>query len=213
MIRFGPEGGQFERMRIAGVVLAAGEGRRIGGPKALLRAGGETFLARCLRLLADAGAAPVIGVLGHEAERIAAEAGVPAGAVLVVNPKHREGMLSSALCGLAEAEARGAEALLLHPVDHPLVSPETLEGVMAALRAGARIAVPSHAGRRGHPGGFAASAWTALQGAPLEAGARAVLAAHPDWITHVPGDASCLLGIDTAEDYARAFGPGRRDGS
>jgi molybdenum cofactor cytidylyltransferase len=67
--------------------------------------------------------------------------------------------------------------------------------------------VPSHAGRRGHPAGFAAFAWPALRAAPPTAGARAVLAAHPDWIVHVPGDASCLLGIDTPADYERAFGP------
>jgi CTP:molybdopterin cytidylyltransferase MocA len=199
-------------MRIAGVVLAAGEGRRAGGAKALLSAQGESFLARCLRLLAGAGATPVIGVLGHEAERVAAQAGAPAEAVLVANPLYRQGMLSSALCGLAEAEARGAQALLLLPVDHPLVSSTTVERVIEALRAGARIAVPSYAGKRGHPGGFAASAWPALRAASPEAGARAVLAAHPDWIVHVPGDAGCLSGIDTPEDYARAFPAEARPG-
>ena len=200
-------------MRVAGVVLAAGEGRRIGGPKALLRAQGESFLARCLRLLAEAGADPLIGVLGHEAERVAAEAGAPPEAVLVANHRHREGMLSSVLCGVTEAETRGAEALLLHPVDHPLVSPETLRRLMTALEAGARIAVPSHAGRRGHPAGFAAEAWLGLREAPPQAGARALLAAHPDWIVHVPADASCLLGIDTPVDYARAFPRSARAGS
>jgi len=206
MIVSGPKGVNSSRMRIAGVVLAAGEGRRIGGPKALLRAQGETFLTRCLRLLAEAGAAPLIGVLGHEAARVAAEAEAPTGAALVTNPGYRAGMLSSVFCGLVEAEALAAEAVLLLPVDHPLVSAETIGRVMEALRGGARIAVPSHAGRRGHPAGFAASAWPALRAAPATAGARAVLAAHPDWIVHVPGDAACLLGIDTPDDYARAFG-------
>jgi nicotine blue oxidoreductase len=193
-------------MRIAGVVLAAGEGRRMGGPKALLRARGETFLARCLRMLAEGGAEPLVGVIGHDAGRVSAAAGVPAGASLVTNPDYSAGMLSSVLCGLAEAEASDAQAILLLPVDHPLVSPDTIGRVMEALRGGARIAVPTHAGRRGHPAGFAAAAWPALRSAPAEAGARAVLAAHPGWIVHVSGDASCLQGIDTPADYERAFG-------
>ena len=137
---------------------------------------------------------------------MAAEAKVPAGIVLVTNPDHRAGMLSSVLCGLAEAEARGARPCCCSRSTTPWSRPETLAQVIQALRAGARIAVPSHAGRRGHPAGFAASAWPALRAAPANAGARAALAAHPDWIVHVPGDASCLLGIDTPEDYARAFG-------
>jgi molybdenum cofactor cytidylyltransferase len=92
-------------------------------------------------------------------------------------------------------------------VDHPLVAAETVARVLEALRGGARIAVPSHAGRRGHPGGFAAAAWPALRAAPAESGARAVLAAHPDWIVHVTGDPGCIAGIDTPEDHLRWIGP------
>ena len=51
---------------------------------------------------------------------------------------------------------------------------------------GAEIAVPSHAGRRGHPAGFARSSWPALRAAPLDGGARTVLAAQPDRVVHVP---------------------------
>jgi nicotine blue oxidoreductase len=193
-------------VQVAAVVLAAGEGRRMGGPKALLRVGGESFLARCVRGLSRPGVGPVLAVVGHQAERVAAEAGLPAGVSVVVNPRYREGMLSSILCGLDAAQRQGAEAVLLHPVDHPLLTPETVDAVLAALLAGAVIAVPSHGGRRGHPGGFARSAWAALRAAPPEQGARAVLAAHPDWIVHLPGDPSCLAGIDTPADFERWIG-------
>jgi CTP:molybdopterin cytidylyltransferase MocA len=198
-------------MPIAGVILAAGEGRRMGGPKALLRSGGETFVARTARLLADSGADPVIAVLGHESDRVESEAGLPPGVLVVRNPRYRDGMLTSVLAGVAAAEATGAEALLLHPVDHPLVASATIERVVVALLAGARIAVPSHEGRRGHPGGFAASAWPALRAAPLDVGARAVLRDHPDWIIHCEGDPGCVAGIDTPDDYERWM-PGARDG-
>lgn len=190
-------------MNIAAIILAAGEGQRMGGPKALLPIEGETFLARIALLLARKGVSAVIAVLGYEAERVAAEAGLPRGVATVVNDRYREGMLGSVLRGLDEAEARGADAILLQPVDHPLVAPETVDRVVAALRQGAVVAVPSYEGRRGHPGGFAASAWAALRDAPPDRGARAVLADHPEWVVHVPGDPGCVAGIDMPADYAR----------
>ncbi|HUG38507.1 MAG TPA: NTP transferase domain-containing protein, partial [Candidatus Limnocylindrales bacterium] len=196
-------------MRIAAVVLAAGQGRRAGGPKALLRIGANTFLEQTAALLARSGADLVIAVLGHQAERVREESSLPASTVVVVNEAHADGMLASVLAGLDAADAAGADAILLHPVDHPLVSEHTVARVADALRAGALIAVPSHGGRRGHPGGFARAAWPALRAAPRSEGARHVLAAHPDWIVHVEGDRGCVAGIDTPEDYERLVGPVR----
>ncbi len=194
---------EWKRMRIVAIVLAAGEGRRIGGPKALLRIGASTFLARAAALLARPGVAAQIVVLGHEADRVAAEGGLPEGVTIVRNLRYGEGMLTSVLAGLEAAEAAAAEAVLLHPVDHPLVEPLTVDRVVGALEAGALIAVPSHAHRRGHPGGFARGAWAALRAISPRRGARAVLADHPHWVVHVEGDAGCVAGVDTPEDYAR----------
>jgi CTP:molybdopterin cytidylyltransferase MocA len=89
------------------------------------------------------------------------------------------------------------------------VADETVDRVVAALEEGARIAVPSYAGRRGHPAGFARRAWPALRSAAPDRGARGVLGDHPDWIVHVPGDPGCRAGIDTPEDYRRLVGEGR----
>jgi|SRR4051812_37274027 len=191
-------------MRIDAVVLAAGRGTRMGGPKALLAIGGETFLARCARLLRRPGVNEVFAVVGHEAERVARD-GAAAGLSFVVNARYADGMLTSILAGLEAAAA--ADAVLVHPVDHPLVETETVDAVVAALRRGARVAVPSHDGRRGHPGGFARAAWGALRAARPEEGARGVLAAHPEWIEHVAGGPGCRAGINTPEDYRRLVGP------
>lgn len=190
-------------MRIVAVILAAGEGRRVGGPKALLRFGESTFVAQAARLLTRPGVASVIAVLGHESERVLAEAGLAPSVAVVINAGYRDGMLGSVLRGLEVADTMGANALLLHPVDHPLVDPATVDRVVAALAAGAVIAVPSHAGRRGHPGGFARASWPALRAASPGRGARAVIADHPHWIVHVDGDPGCVTGIDTPEDYRR----------
>jgi CTP:molybdopterin cytidylyltransferase MocA len=190
-------------LRIDAVVLAAGRGERMGGPKALLTLDGETFLARCARLLRRPGIARVVAVLGHEAERVAREAGLPADVATIVNARYADGMLTSIVAGLDAAETTGADAVLVHPVDHPLLPEETVDAVIAALTAGATIAVPSHDRRRGHPAGFSRAAWPALRTAIPEEGARGVLARHPDWIVHVPAGPACLTGINTPDDYAR----------
>ena len=193
-------------VRVVAVVLAAGAGRRIGSPKALLPIGGTTFLAHVARALQRPGVAEVVAVIGHGARRVAASAGLPPGLALVVNPRPDDGMLGSVARGLEAAEARGADAVLLHPVDHPFASPATTDAVLAALAGGALVAVPTYGGRRGHPGGFARAVWPALRAAPPARGARAVLADHPDWLVHVPGDEGCVAGIDTREDYERRVG-------
>jgi len=188
-------------VRILAIVLAAGEGRRIGGPKALLRLGEETFLERGLRLFSRPDLAGVVGVVGAEAQRVVERTRLPVGARLVVNDRWPEGMLTSVWAGLDVARDAGADAVLLHPVDHPVVLPETVGHVLAALHEGAFVAVPSWAGRRGHPGGFSPEACRALRTAPLERGAREVLAANRERVIHVPGDPGCLRGVNTAEDY------------
>jgi len=196
-------------MRVVAVLLAAGEGRRMGGPKALLRLGGTSFLAHVASRLTRPGVTAVVAVLGHQVQRVRVESGLPDGVQTVENDRYREGMLSSVLCGLDAAEAAGADAILLHPVDHPLVAAATVDRVVRALEQGARVAVPSWEGRRGHPGGFAAAAWPALRAADPGSGARSALAAHPDWIVHVEGDPGCVQGINTPEDYARWVTPPR----
>jgi CTP:molybdopterin cytidylyltransferase MocA len=190
-------------MRIHAIVLAAGRGARMGGPKALLALQGETFLARVARLLRRPGVERVTAVLGHDADRVRQEAGLSPDVHTVVNARYADGMLTSILAGLDDAEAAGAAAVLVQPVDHPLIEPATVDAVIAALAGGATIAVPSHGGRRGHPAGFARAAWTALRGATADEGARGVLARHPEWIEHLPAGEECLVGVNTNEDYER----------
>ncbi len=149
----------------------------------------------------------LIAVLGDETGRELTGASSSETLRVVINPEPGKGMLSSLLVGLDEADRLGADAVLIHPVDHPLVAPATIGRVLEALRQGARIAVPSVDGRRGHPGGFARQTWPALRSASPDRGARAVLADHPDWVVHVPGDLGCITGIDSARDYERWIGP------
>jgi nicotine blue oxidoreductase len=190
-------------VRIAAIILAAGQGRRMGGPKALLPAGTLSFLAHACCLYARPGIEAVIAVLGAETDRVRREAGIPPGVEVVVNPGWPQGMLSSVWRGLDAAEALSADAVLLHPVDHPLVEPSTVDRVADALAQGAFAAVPTWEGRRGHPGGFGRAAFADLRAAPPERGARVVLASRESRVVHVPGGPGCVAGVDTPDQYAR----------
>ena len=190
-------------MTVLAVLLAAGAGRRMGGPKALLRLGQVSFLEACLAALLRDGVGGAVVVVGHEAGRVRAAVPARPDVAVAENAEYARGMLSSVRCGLDAAEAAGADAILLHPVDHPLVEPETVDRVVAALRQGAVIAVPTHEGRRGHPGGFARAAFAALRGAADDEGARAVLRDRPDWVVHVPGGPGSRAGFDVPGDLRR----------
>lgn len=197
-------------MRVAVIVLAAGAGRRMGGPKALARwRGSLTFLDAAITLARDAGLAPRLVVLDPSSPIFPAAKSVAlaTGTRVVENADAARGMLSSVRAGLAalhQTDPAATHAALL-PVDHPGISPATLTGLLAAVKKSPdSIVVPSHGGRRGHPGIFPASLFPALLSAPDQEGARWVLAQNPGRIVHVGvDDEACVKDVDTPEDLAR----------
>jgi len=192
---------------VAGIVLAAGAGSRIGGPKALLRLGGTTLVERAVRTLIDGGCqSPVHVVLGKSL-------GTPLPAVAEMRPTWnltwREGIGSSLRHGLATLEhARGVGAAVVLLVDQPGVRPAAVERLIAAYRAGAIVAVATYAGRRGHPVLLRRSTWPGVRArAAGEHGARAFMNAHPELVTEVACDGvGSDDDIDTPEDLARLRG-------
>lgn len=132
-------------MTAAGLILAGGEGRRWGGPKAWARLpDGRTFLEACARSLEEGGAAPVAATLPP-----GAGGPVPAGVVAVPLPAPGLDMMASVRHGLGWLLERvGWERVILLPVDHPLVAPSTV-AALAAAEAAAAIATWN--GRHGHP--------------------------------------------------------------
>jgi len=169
---------------VAGLVLAAGGGSRMGRPKALLRVHGELLVERACRLLADGGCAPVLAVLGAGAEQVPALPGVR----VVPNPQWRTGMGSSLRAGLAGVP-EDADAVVVTLVDTPLLGPEAVRRLVAAGRAGADAAVATYGGQQGHPVLLARSVLPDVAAAATgDRGARAWLAAHPDRVRLVACD-------------------------
>ncbi len=191
---------------VGAIVLAAGKSERMGRPKPLLPCRGSTFLGAILESLAAARVSAVRVVLGFHAEQVRRASALPDGLV-AINLEPERGMLSSVRTGLV-ALPSGLDGFLLWPVDHPLVAPASVETLIAAFeRFGARVAIPVHAGRRGHPALFATPLAAELMAAPESEGARAVVRAHAADLLEVPvEDPGVVTGIDTPAAYAEAFG-------
>ena len=131
-------------MSCAAIILAAGESRRMGRPKALLPYRGGTFVSVLAEKLSEI-CSPLCVVFGYQAHDLMAWA--PASVIAVENANYRYGMLTSLQAGL-RALPELSERVLFTLVDHPAVKTSTIR---LMLESRATVAIPRYAGKRGHP--------------------------------------------------------------
>lgn len=197
--------------KVTGVILAAGQSSRMGRPKALLPAGGgDTFVSALIRTLTAGGTADVLVVtrpgdaaLDREIAR-AAVAAVSRVRRIENSSALHGGQLSSIVAALA-AVGDDVRAVLIVPVDMPLVRPSTVRRLIdmfGSTQAAVLRAV--RGGRHGHPVLFSRTVFDELQRADPAVGARAVVRAHGAVDVEVE-DPGVLEDVDTAEDYERLF--------
>lgn len=187
------------------VVLAAGLGSRFAGPTHKLGQdlNGTSVLARVLRNVL----ASQLDLVVVTTDAMAGEARCSvASRDIVTLPQVgapgtlRLGMGYSIATGVAARP--NASGWLVLPGDMPLVQPETLLAVAAALAQHA-IAYAQYQGRRGHPVGFSAELYSDLSALQGDDGARRIIARYPSHAIEVD-DAGVLLDIDTEADLVRA---------
>ena len=193
---------------MAGILLAAGSGSRLGQPKALVEIGGEPLVRRGVGLLSGGGATPVVVVTGAVALNLP-------GVLVVHNPDWPTGMGSSLSAGLRTVPA-GCDAAVVALVDQPLISSEAVRRLIAAHRAGASVAVAAYTGVPRNPVLLAREHWDAVTALAVgDVGARPFLAAHPELVTLVEcGDAGRPDDVDTLADLDRVSelaDPGRSE--
>jgi len=192
----------------AGIILAAGESRRMGFPKALLRYREESFLDTLVGLFTPR-CSPVIVVLGAHSQRLREAALRPA--TFVVNADYQCGQTSSMQCGL-RAVPPGIDGVLFTLVDHPAVAPATLDALLASPApqrdtAGPLVRVPRHAGRRGHPIWFSPDLIAEFLALPANGAAREIVRNHGGQTEFLDvDDPGILADIDDAEAYSRLTG-------
>jgi molybdenum cofactor cytidylyltransferase len=180
----------------AGLILAAGESRRMGSPKALLEYRGETFLDRLIGLFTPR-CSSVIVVLGAGAEEIRPR--ISRASDIAINPDYRLGQTRSMQCGLRAA--RDAGSILFTLVDHPAVQPETLD-LLVHGQPGPLLRVPRFQGRRGHPVWFSGALVPEFLALPTDGAARDVVRAHAAETEFLDvDDAGILADIDDPAAY------------
>lgn len=185
---------------VAGVLLAAGEGRRLGRPKALVRYEDELLVERGAKMLAAAGCLPVVLVLGAGAGEVVATADLT-GCEVVVNDTWATGMAGSVRTGLAACD--GAAAAVIALVDQPRVTADVVRRLVETWQTGGGDAVAAtYAGRQRNPVLLSAGVWDEVCGAAHDdVGARAWLRDNPARVRLVEcGDLGDPRDIDTAAD-------------
>ena len=181
------------------VVLAAGLSMRMGTPKLLLTLDGIPAVARAAHTFRDVGIEPVV-VLGHEADRLAAELDAHAFRH-VLNADYGLGMYSSLRRGVRELP-EGTSRFFVLPADCPLVRGETVGRLLRAARSqAAPVIYPCHDGRRGHPPLLAAALIPLIFSRDPSDGLRGILADVDDRAVDMEvDDRGVLLDMDRPED-------------
>ena len=186
---------------IAPVILAAGDSKRMGYPKALLPLGEEIFLTRILRVLREVGFTRPRLILGRDAALISARI-TDYATDIIVNPNPDKGQLSSIQLGISGL-TDNIEAVMLWPVDQPAVSVElTCRLTELFITNDCRIAVPFRNGKRGHPAIFHRTLIHEFMDAPMEKGAKGIISRYESETCFLTTDESAAFtDIDTPSDY------------
>jgi CTP:molybdopterin cytidylyltransferase MocA len=192
-------------MPIPAIILAAGASRRLGQPKQLVRVAGETLLARTVRVAIEAGADPVLAVLGANRESIAEELD-SSGVHVVANDGWESGIAGSVRAGVEALQRQwpDAEAVMILVCDQPRLSAGHLHSLIASYRGATEPAIVAsrYGGIAGIPAIFPARQFPRLRALEGDAGARFLLR-NPECPLVLVDFAGGEEDIDTPEDLSR----------
>ena len=188
-------------MRVVGVILAAGESRRMGRLKALLPFGETTVIEQVIQSLLHAELAAVTVVLGYRAADIAAVIH-PWPVHMLHNPDYQHGMTTSVQVALRDITPI-PDAYLLALVDQPHIAPELIRQLLTAfVRMAKGMVIPTYHGKRGHPIILATRYRQDILALGPDQGLHLVTRGHPDDTLEIPVDTDDILrDMDYQADY------------
>jgi molybdenum cofactor cytidylyltransferase len=186
--------------RVAGIVLAAGASTRLGEPKQLIELGGQPLVRRAAMSALEAGAHPVVVVLGSGGDQILpALDGLP-GVRVALNTRWETGLASSLGAGLAALTAEDdVDGALLLLADQPFVDAHTLKALVDAFGE-SRIVASSYSNTVGVPAVIGREYFGELASLQGDRGAGPWLKRQAS-VTPVPLPVS-PLDIDTPDDVS-----------
>jgi nicotine blue oxidoreductase len=174
------------------VILAAGRGTRMGGPKALMEVEGRPWWRTQQERL---GGLPCVWVAAPE---VAAQLRGRRGSIVAGDPDAP--MFESIRAGLRGGLDPGVGGAFILPVDVPAPLSGTIR--MLAAAAGSGVAVPSYQGRRGHPAALSRS-WVQRVLLPAPPGSRLDHLIGTEAVEVPVADPSVTVNLNTRADVAR----------
>lgn len=202
-----PPGCATVKTPTAGIILAAGESKRFGEPKQLLRLGGRFLIEWVLQAALDSNLDFIVLVLGCEQDRIRRSllkwTAHPKCAVRV-NPDYRYGLSTSLKAGIAGIQDDFPSAMFLLG-DQPMVNAALIDLLLRRFAPSEKsICVPAHRGARGNPALFESSHYPAILRLSGDTGARDLITTHPEQVLSVEiPDPRVFLDVDRREDAER----------
>ena len=186
------------------ILLAAGESRRFGSPKALAQIKGQTLIAALTQRLIAAGAGKIVVVLGADSEQIQPRIPQNPCLAVVLNKDHLEGQTSSFKAGL-EAVPQETRGVMLLPIDVPFVKKETLEALIATfMEKQPLILMPTFEGNFGHPPIFSSKLIPEFKELKNSDPLNTVQRHHADRILEIPvTDEGIRASFNTPEEFAK----------
>jgi CTP:molybdopterin cytidylyltransferase MocA len=195
-------GGLYPRLRIGAILLAAGEGLRMGGvAKPLIRLQGVPLINRHLVAMSGAGVDEVVVVTGHARGAIEEEVR-PFSVTLAHNEAHAEGQQGSVRIGLGALSGE-FDAVFIALADQPLIGAGDLIELIGAFkkRAAGHVVVPMVDGRRGNPIVLDAEARALILAGDTNLGCRQLIERHPELVhLHETANTRFITDLDTVED-------------
>ena len=188
-----------------GVIPCSGSSTRMGTPKSMLDAGGQTFIERVIHAHRAGGCSRVLVALPTLDGPVAAKA-VEAGAQVVENPSPEDGPIGSLRASIRVLDD-AIEGISFCPVDHPLIHEDTVQKLIDVFRqTQTPLVVPTFNGKRGHPVLFRRMLFEELLNDALTEGARTVVHRHLGDTASVPvDDEGVVIDIDDMTTYRRHY--------
>jgi len=191
------------KFMIAGILLAAGESRRMGQFKQLLRLGEKTFVEHCVDHLLASRVNDVVVVTGHRDADVRLALG-DRPVSFVYNEKYKDGMASSIKSGI-DAVSESAKACVISLVDQPQIGSELINSLIDEYEIkGPLIVIPAFEGRNGHPILLDFTLREEILNMSCDEGLRQVVRAHQSQTIHLDVKSSLILeDCDMPADYDR----------